>query len=147
MVKFQITAAQLSQLDNEVYKALKENDSIIFESVKYVMNESLVLKLFDKYGPEFPEETKESWRERWMDNNMNLSPIKISSFKKGNNKHLLITIIHEAHSKQFMKVDNVERYVFSKWGLKSYPSDVTRHINKKDLHPEAKNIREILKSE
>lgn len=116
------------------------------EQLVYVLDESFVIKLYELYGDLFPGETKELWKKRWIDAGEELTPITLDKFKSGNNKHLLLTILHEAHPS--MKVDKMQVYARQRWGLKSYPSDISKHINSLDekAHPELSNIRELLKT-
>jgi len=139
MIQFKITEAHLSGLSEEITKALKDNNCILPESVKYVTKESIIFKLFERYGSDFPGESKESWKERWHDNKKVLEPVKF------NDKHLLITMLHKVHP--YTKILNFETYIKLKWGLKAYSSDVTRYINRKKAHPESKNITDLLKSD
>ncbi|MCJ7449518.1 MAG: hypothetical protein MUO72_17720 [Bacteroidales bacterium] len=138
------------KLYNQLNELLKNKIPIryLFDgdiSDKYVLKkESAIIGLFEKYGSEFPGETLPSWRERWMDNGKILKPIKIDKFKDGNNKHLLLTMLHEAHPD--MKVNKIDEYIRWKWGLKSFTSDVSRYIKKGvSIHNETKNLRKILK--
>jgi hypothetical protein len=131
----------------------------------YVLkNESVILKLFEEYGVYFPGETKEIWMKRWINSKKSLRKVNVDNFKNGNNKHLLLTILHEAHP--FMNVDKIEDYVKIRWGLKSYHRDISIYINNTEYkassnppeyslqdsnyhpdHSEKKKIKEILKSE
>jgi len=114
---------------------------------KYVLtNESVILKLFEEYGSYFPSETKDIWKLRWIDGNDTLSRIEVDNFKVGNNKHLILTILHQAHFLNLMKVDKIEDYTKRRWGLKYYHRDISIYLNDKDAkpHPETKRIKEIL---
>lgn len=118
------------------------------ETGNYVLkNESVILKLFEEYGGYFPVETKEVWKKRWINGKKSLRKINVDNFKNGNNKHLLLTILYEAHP--FMKVDKMEDYTKRRWGLKAYHSDISRYLNKRNKkpHPEKEKIITILKSE
>jgi len=134
-------------------------------NVSYVLkNESVILKLYEEYGDWFPGETKEIWGKRWINNKRSLPKINVDNFENGNNKHLLLTILHEAHL--FMKVDKIEDYIKIRWGLKSYHRDISIYINNSKYkapfspsqynldhsgyhpeHSEKKKIKEILKPE
>jgi len=133
----------------------KLKNGLISEKGNYVLkNESVILKLFEEYGIYFPDETKESWKQRWINGNDTLTAINIDTFKNGNNKHLILTILHEAHRPRFLKVDNMAVYTKKRWGLSSYHSDLTKYLGfdkvkncYADPHPELKNITDILKLE
>lgn len=117
-------------------------------NLNYILkNESVIIKLYEEFQNYFPEEKKEYWKARWTNENNNLPPIKIEKFRKGNNKHLLLTILHEAH--QFMKDVKIEDYAKKRWGLKSYHSNISRYLNSPDAtdHPDLDKIIKILKPE
>lgn len=124
---------------------MQKKESEKFDCV--LKNESVILKLFEEFKDNFPEETKEVWKQRWNNRNDTLPSIKIDSFKYGNNKHLLLTILHEAHP--FIRVDKIQDYTKIRWGLKSYHRDITIYLNDRDAkpHPELNKIKEILKPE
>jgi ribosomal protein L11 methylase PrmA len=139
-----------TKLYNQLNELLKNKIPIRYlidkpTSVKYVMKkQSAIIRLFEKYGSEFPEETLETWVERWQSDAKILKPVRIDKFEIGNNKHLLLTILHEAD--RFIKMPKIELYIKVKWGLKSYHSDVSRYvINGVSEHKETKIIRDILK--
>lgn len=76
---------------------VKENTSSdLSGSRKTIIAESIVIKLWEEYGSSFPTETKDMWRERWVDDGTVLDPILISHFEHGNSKHLLLAILNEA---------------------------------------------------
>lgn len=119
------------------------------ETGNYVLkNESVIVKLFEKYGDSFPDEKRELWKRRWIDGSESLPPITKNEFKEGNNKHLILTMLYEFFP--YLKVTNKESYIKKRWGLKSYPSDVSKYLTGKDArspHHEKKNIIDILKPE
>ncbi len=131
------------------HKQTEHSDS---EADSYILkHESVINRLFEEYGSYFIGETNEVWKQRWIDGNDTLIPITIDDFKKGNNKHLLLTILNEAAP--FMKVVKIEDYIKRRWGLKSYHSNISKYINnslrdpKFIKHPETNKIKEILKPE
>ena len=72
----------------------------------------------------------------------------MEEFRNGNSKHLLLTILHEAHKLKLMKVNKIADYAKIKWGLNSYHSDISKYLKYTEKpHPEKEKIIEILKSE
>lgn len=123
-------------------KALASNKA----SELVLKNLSAIIKLFEIYGSEFPEETLDIWLKRWEANDENVYPIKVEPFGINNNKHLLLTILSEAQP--YMKVkSNIADFIKRKWGLKAYYSDVSRHIRRGFEYFDSKKIRSIINNE
>ena len=122
------------------------------ELISFILkNESVIIKLFERYGSSFPSETKDLWKKRWINGNVSLPKINTDEFKIGNNKHLLLTILNEAFP--FMNPTKKGEYIKTRWGLQSYSSEISKYIHntlrdpKYKEHPEKENIRKILESE
>ena len=118
------------------------------DPVYVLKNESVILKLFEEYRIYFPDETKESWKQRWVNGSESLPQITKNEFKEGNEKHLLLTILNEVFL--FIKATPKESYIMKRWGLKSYHQDVSKYLTGKDKRPphsETNRIRDIIKPE
>lgn len=127
------------------------------ENIKYVLkNESVIHKLFEEYGTYFPDETKESWKQRWVNGSESLSPITKNEFKEGNDKHLILTILNEVF--KYLRTNDKYNYIKKRWGLISYSSEVSKYLNnslaKSDStrkrigkHTGTKNLDDIIKPE
>jgi hypothetical protein len=116
---------------------------------KYILKELVILTLFDEFGSEFPNETLDLWKKRWIGDESALPPLGIEGdYHRGNNKHLILTILHLCSPFPTL-ADGMNTYVHRKWGIKSYNSAVSRYVinNQENKHSAHKRICQILKKD
>ena len=112
---------------------------------QYIIDEAIINKLFKKYGDEFSEEDETTWRERWIDSEETLQPIKVDEFKVNNNKHLLLTILFEAFV--MMNAGHRADYIKRRWGITIIQKKLVQELAGKDkvkAHSEKENIHNII---
>jgi len=118
----------------------------------YIIDLPIIDRLFLKYG-KFMMESKESWRERFIDLDTQLkipSTMEIKC-KKESNLHLLITILSVIDDKLLEQktdgkvINDFEKYVLTRWGIRGFRDLKSRNYRNHDrIHSQLMEINRMI---
>ena len=137
------TLKQFNQFKQNLERHLTKGDNTEQEPI---IDKIYILHFYKKFKSFFPDETKETWLQRFIyPCQTSINPIKIESKVNGeNNRLILLAILSEIY--KFPHSDFIySNFVLNRFGIKAFHKAISTHKDKPEYKTNLQICRQILK--